>query len=866
MKHRATLVVAAAALVAPALAQSSGPSDTSTSTVISAIVLGLIMAGAFYLAFLLLRPRFRNIYAPKTYRSQPPSRNSEPLSKGVLAWIPQFLRTPDSEVLRVNGLDAYMFISYLNMCLWIIVPIWVLSWIVLMPLYGANLASPSDGFNMFIFSNVTGTPSTQQQKRAAGVLIIHYIFTAWILVNIHWRMQHFIKLRQEFIVSPAHRSSPQARSMLVTGVPNDYLSETRLTQLYSQLPGGVEKVWVNRNLKDLPKKVEQRDKLTLKLEGAVTKLVKTAAKNIRKGKAHGDVLADGQEPTADIAEQYVPRNKRPTMRLGKIPCCGEKVDTIDYCRSELSRLNQDIAGQRQQMVNDYEEYPPQSSAFVLFHTQVAAYMAAGIASCHQPYRMVNRYIETDPDDIVWSNLNMNPYEQKIRSVAFWGVTWATVVFWCIPVAIVGVLSQFDYLQQKVFFLSWIKYIPGVPKGIIKAVLPTAALAVLNMLLPPWLRFLAKQSGIPTKRGIELSLMTRFFLFQIIQNFLFLTIVSGIVSNVSGFVNSFKDPAQFVTNISVAIPKASTFFLEYVFLLGLGGAAGMFLQIVPLIVYYVKIYLLSSTPRTIWHLKNDMGAPAWGVLFPTTLLIVVIAFGYMILAPIMNGFASVTFFFYYLAFRYLFIYVYDVKPQQETAGMFFPKAINFTFCGLYLSTFIVALMYFFNAGSNSSFVAFGVLTILLLILTAAYHYFLADSYGGLLNTLPLDLALTETQSEKTAPSSAAAQPRTPALPEKDAYYMDAQGTMAASHVVQVDHPDEIAYKEREEHEKLMNAFYNPSRKTKQLVLWYPNDQYGIGRAEVASDYSAGYQATVTHAGLNEKGKVVEDASIPPGENL
>ncbi|PKI85516.1 hypothetical protein MVES1_000346 [Malassezia vespertilionis] len=860
---------------------SSENRDTSTSTVISSMILAIIMAAIFFPLFLMFRPRFRNIYRPRTYLSKPPSRNVTPLSDGLVSWIPQYFRIPDSEILRANGLDAYMFLSYLNMMLWIFVPIAIFTWIVLLPLYAARNfgdpnnpdkpgSDPSMGFNMFTFGKIIAT-DPQNQKRAAGALIVHYICTAWILLNLHWRMKHFIQLRQEFLISRSHRNLPMARTLLVTGVPNEYLSETKLTQIYNQLPGGVQKVWINRDLKELPKLVEERDKTSLKLEGAVAKVVKTAAKLQRKGKIDTPNMDPNSVPSLESALQFLPEKKRPHHRLGKIPCCGEKVDTITYCRSELQRMNQEITGLRQQAVNDYETFPPQSSAFLMFNTQLSAHLAANSIACHEPYRMANRYVEMNPEDVIWSNLNLNPYEQKIRSLLSWVATWATVIFWCIPVAIVSALAQYDKLVS-IPFMTWVSCIPSVPTGIIKTVLPTAALAILNSLLPPWLRYLSRLGGIPTKNRVELSTMTRFFIFQVIQNFLFLTIVQGIVQNEQKFINSISDPSAFVTQISNAIPPASTFFLQMIMLYGLGAAPGMLLMIAPLIVYYIKIYLLGSTPRKVWHLKNDMGAPAWATLFGGFMLFVVIGLGYMILQPIVSGFAAFSTLLLYFAYRYLFLYVFDCKPQNETGGLFFVKAISFTFIGLYVSTVVVALMYFFNSGSNTAFVAFGVLTILLLVIQIAHHYFLMNSYGPLLYGVPLDLVLASQNADKAEfgsdpqhmqPQQTMLQQQ---LPEKDAYYMNSQGEMvcapqAQGHVVQMEEPKQLGNKT--ENQEMHDAFLNPAQISKQVVQWYPNDNLGIGRAEAAADYKAGYKATVNHAYVTEKGKIDEDAEYLPG---
>jgi hypothetical protein len=50
---------------------------------------------------------------------------------------------------------------------------------------------------------------------------------------------------------------------------------------------------------------------------------------------------------------------------------------------------------------------------------------------------------------------------------------------------------------------------------VQGILPPVLLAVLMMLLPIVLRLLARFEGIPKKTGLELSLMTRFFIFQVV---------------------------------------------------------------------------------------------------------------------------------------------------------------------------------------------------------------------------------------------------------------------------------------------------------------------------------------------------------------
>lgn len=62
---------------------------------------------------------------------------------------------------------------------------------------------------------------------------------------------------------------------------------------------------------------------------------------------------------------------------------------------------------------------------------------------------------------------------------------------------------------------WLCDLPPVVGGLISGILSPALLTVLNMLLPTILRVLARFEGATRKTGIELSLMNRYFLFQVV---------------------------------------------------------------------------------------------------------------------------------------------------------------------------------------------------------------------------------------------------------------------------------------------------------------------------------------------------------------
>lgn len=59
-------------------------------------------------------------------------------------------------------------------------------------------------------------------------------------------MAHFITTRQRWLIDPKNSESAQAHTVLLTGVPQRYLTESAITKLFEELPGGVRKVWLNR--------------------------------------------------------------------------------------------------------------------------------------------------------------------------------------------------------------------------------------------------------------------------------------------------------------------------------------------------------------------------------------------------------------------------------------------------------------------------------------------------------------------------------------------------------------------------------------------------------------------------------------------
>ena len=77
----------------------------------------------------------------------------------------------------INGLDCYFFVRFLRMMVRIMLPIWVLSWAVLLRLTSIDSEVASHaGLEKFMIGNV----AINRQSRYAGHLILTWVFTSKI--------------------------------------------------------------------------------------------------------------------------------------------------------------------------------------------------------------------------------------------------------------------------------------------------------------------------------------------------------------------------------------------------------------------------------------------------------------------------------------------------------------------------------------------------------------------------------------------------------------------------------------------------------------------------------------------------------------
>jgi len=264
---------------------------------------------------------------------------------------------------------------------------------------------------------------------------------------------------------------------------------------------------------------------------------------------------------------------------------------------------------------------------------------------------------------------------------------------------------------------------------------------------------------------------------------------------------------------------------------------------------------------------------------------------MLISPIINGLACFTFFMFYQVWKYLFTWQLDQSPASETGGLFFPKAIQHIFVGMYVQQVCLAALFFLARDENGrpSSIAMGALMVVLVFFTVrwtirpspssgiinscslqgCFNMVIANSYGPLETALPLSLAdktydasnpnQSEEDLEPEPSGKSVSDPRT----SQDAAIAESGGLERVP--VEGKPKDEEAEEDEELHDFTLDGpkdFNHPASVETQRIIWMPDDSLGLGKAEVEDLKMRGVQASLEKAEMDERGKI-KITGPPPG---
>lgn len=134
-------------------------------------------------------------------------------------------------------------------------------------------------------SNITGLDTLawgnvrkDETNRYWAHLIMALLVIIWVCGVFFSELKVYIKIRQDWLTTAEHRLRASATTVLVSGIPDKWLSEEALRGLFDVFPGGLRNVWLTRDLTHLLEKITKRDQIHKQLENAQTELIRMAKK------------------------------------------------------------------------------------------------------------------------------------------------------------------------------------------------------------------------------------------------------------------------------------------------------------------------------------------------------------------------------------------------------------------------------------------------------------------------------------------------------------------------------------------------------------------------------------------------------------
>lgn len=182
-----------------------------------------------------------------------------------------------------------------------------------------------------------------------------------------------------------------------------------------------------------------------------------------------------------VAAQWIPVERRPYHRpIGNF---FRRVDTVRWTRNRLRELNVQIHKMRKQVGRGGGITLP--TVFIEFYNQEAAQAAHQVLSHHRPLQMSSRLLGVRPDEVIWSCLRMTWWELIVRRFLILTLVTAAVIFWAVPSAFIGSISNIETVTKHFKFLNFLNLLPKVMLNFIQSFLPAIALSLL-MAIVPWL--------------------------------------------------------------------------------------------------------------------------------------------------------------------------------------------------------------------------------------------------------------------------------------------------------------------------------------------------------------------------------------------
>ncbi|KAF2814842.1 DUF221-domain-containing protein [Mytilinidion resinicola] len=819
------------------------PGSTSLTAILSTLVPTVATAVLFLAIFVLIRDRYRRIYMPRTYIGVVPEKDRTPsASRSRFDWMHTFRVVDDKFLLQHQSIDAYLYLRFLRTIIFICFVGACLTWPILMPVNYTG-----DGKAKQLDRIAIGNIAKAKNGHLYAHAVIAWVFFGFIMFLVARERIWLVGLRQAWHLAKPNATRLSSRTVLFLSAPKSALDENNLHKNFSN---NATRLWPVSKAEALEALVSSRNSKVEELESAELELSKNAnKKRLRANRSQGN----GEAPDYAGLPDVVKTSLRPTKYLTKP--AGKKVDKIEWLRKQVKEKASEVEEARKS--HTAPDSHINSAVFVEFTTQSAAQKAYQQLPSSKILAMNPRYIGVLPKEVIWDNLTIHPASRISQGYIANALVAATIIFWTIPITVIGAISNIEYLTDKVKFLGFINNLPAPILGLLTGLLPPFLTSLFVSYVPNIFRWIAKSSGQPTNTQAELKVQNWYYAFQFIQVFLVTSLSSAAAAVATQIA---QNPAGVPEMLARQIPKASNFYLTYIILQGTASAAKNVLNYSDLFSYLFFDYFMDKTPRQKYSRYTSLKGIGWGNVYPKFTNIAIIAIAYACIAPLVLGFAAIGVFFYYLSYRHNLLFV--IQTKIDTRGECYTRALQQLLTGVYVAELCLIGLFGIHKATGPL-----VMTAILLGVTIIYNITMNYQLSPLEKYLPADLEAADEDAEETPLLSAAEEGNVPSRVQRVGQEMRVPKQVVdpiarffephifASHKAMktwlLDDGGTGDEVQEYSEDDVKNAYTNPAFTSKTPKVWLAKDEMGVSKIEVEENEAAGISATDQGAWLEGK---------------
>lgn len=374
---------------------------------------------------------------------------------------------PDKFTLYHQSLDSYLFLRFLRTLIFICFVGAFLSWPILLPVNAAGGGTAKE-LDRISIGNV------KKKNYLYAHATVAWAFFSFVMFTVARERLWLIGLRQAWHLSKKNSRRLSSRTVLFLSAPTAALDEANMQRFFGN---DAVRLWPATKADKLEALVSARDSQVESLEAAEMKFIMSVNKEVLK---RGNKQENSNLKYNNLPKQ-MKKSLRPTHKE-KTPVVGKSIDSIHYYRDQVKETEREVE-QARESNETAEGFGVSAAVFVEFRTLAAAQVASQQVASSDLLSLTPRFTGVLPGEVIWENLTLAPARRISQEGIATSLVVAIIIFWSIPVSLVGAISNVQYLAENFKWLAFLNKLPDEVLSLLSGLVPPLLLSALARYVP-----------------------------------------------------------------------------------------------------------------------------------------------------------------------------------------------------------------------------------------------------------------------------------------------------------------------------------------------------------------------------------------------